>query len=350
MNDPRQSTTATRSTTGTSPSAARSRDPYIDNAKVVLIVLVVVGHLLENVRAGSADGLYTWIYMFHMPAFVVISGYLSRSFTGTLRQCKAIVAILLVPYLVFQVVIGLEDWVQTGHLHLNLFVPRMAMWYLLALAAWRLMTPVLRSIPHPFLISLAVSILSVTFGGVSQDLSAARILSFLPFFTFGLIATPEHVDRFKRIAAKLWLRWALVVFLLGTLLVAYAGRHVIARKWFYMYGGYDRLGLSNVENMLLRTAVLVVAFTLMLAVLALIPQTHTFLTPMGKNTLYVYLLEIVIIYPLMPAIHAWSGWSAPTVAALIVGAVLLALALGTPIVQKATRWLVEPTTLGRVAP
>src|SRR5699024_7607197 len=63
-----------------------SRDPAIDNARALLITLVVVGHLLNMISSTSGEVLYLWIYSFHMPAFVAVSGYLSRSFANKPRQ------------------------------------------------------------------------------------------------------------------------------------------------------------------------------------------------------------------------------------------------------------------------
>ncbi|KRP84814.1 nodulation protein NolL [Bradyrhizobium pachyrhizi] len=57
------------------------RDLALDFAKGVLIVLVIVGHLIQYILyrgEGFWDSLcFKWIYMFHMPLFMAISGYLS---------------------------------------------------------------------------------------------------------------------------------------------------------------------------------------------------------------------------------------------------------------------------------
>src|SRR5699024_7705926 len=97
-----------RMTTETAQPAAveqgSSRDPYIDNARAILITLVVVGHLLRTVSSASSDIIDTWVYAFHMPAFVAISGYLSRSFTHKPRQLGRLLSALLVPYVIFQAI------------------------------------------------------------------------------------------------------------------------------------------------------------------------------------------------------------------------------------------------------
>ncbi|WP_327582307.1 acyltransferase family protein [Nonomuraea sp. NBC_00507] len=73
------------------PAPYRKREPYLDNVKFVLAALVVIGHALRpTVDADSARSLYIFIYTFHMPLFVVISGYLSRNFWGPdQRPCSA---------------------------------------------------------------------------------------------------------------------------------------------------------------------------------------------------------------------------------------------------------------------
>ncbi|RXH32534.1 nodulation protein NolL [Bradyrhizobium nanningense] len=63
------------------PETAYDRDLALDFIKGVLIILVIVGHLIQYIlyqNAGFWDSAcFKWIYMFHMPLFMAISGYLS---------------------------------------------------------------------------------------------------------------------------------------------------------------------------------------------------------------------------------------------------------------------------------
>lgn len=65
--------------------ADAKRLPFFDFAKGVLIVLVTIGHAVQFIvyhDAGEgfwADPLFKGIYLFHMPLFMVISGFLSQS-------------------------------------------------------------------------------------------------------------------------------------------------------------------------------------------------------------------------------------------------------------------------------
>ncbi|QCC78190.1 hypothetical protein [Nocardioides daphniae] len=56
-------------------SAPLRRDPWIDNAKTVLVTLVVVGHFLTIApESAPAAHVYDFLYLFHIPAFVLVSG------------------------------------------------------------------------------------------------------------------------------------------------------------------------------------------------------------------------------------------------------------------------------------
>ena len=80
-----------------------SRDPWLDNVKMVLITLVVVGHSIGLVEASEGSHwVYDFIYLWHIPAFVFVSGYLSKSFEWDRRRLKNLVYTLLVPYLLFE--------------------------------------------------------------------------------------------------------------------------------------------------------------------------------------------------------------------------------------------------------
>lgn len=58
-------------------ATACARDPYWDVVKALLISLVVLGHAVQFARGGNfwGDPLFKAIYLFHMPLFVMVSGY-----------------------------------------------------------------------------------------------------------------------------------------------------------------------------------------------------------------------------------------------------------------------------------
>lgn len=323
----------------------KKRDPYLDNAKALLIILVVVGHLIAVVHgSGFSSAAYKWIYSFHMPAFVVVTGYLSRSYRGSPRQVGALVSGILVPYLVFQVIVRVEPWLLFGEpLHLNIFTPGWSAWFLLALFAWRLLVPVLQRLRFPVLASVLVVLASVLAGGLSQSLSAARIVSYLPFFALGLAMTPENLARFKRVARSPWARAIALVYVVTVGVVMYMGGASIKSGWFMMSVLSAIEGdLSSTQHVLVRIAVLTFTTSMTIAILVLIPQRETFFTKMGAVTLTVYLLQSGTLLIPRHFLEQWDGWSAPTVLLLMVVGVGYTFVLASRPVQYLTKWVVDP--------
>lgn len=59
----------------------KQRESYWDNIKGLLILLTVFAHILFQLQDNSPfiNGTVDYIYMFHMPAFVYVSGYFGKS-------------------------------------------------------------------------------------------------------------------------------------------------------------------------------------------------------------------------------------------------------------------------------
>ena len=139
-----------------------SRDPWLDNVKMVLVTLVVIGHAIGLVEdtAGS-HWVYDFIYLWHIPAFVFVSGYLSKSFEWDGRRMKSLVYTLAIPYLLFEPALFYfrRDVVGEGVEYPLWIEPHWTMWYLIVLLMWRLITPVLKLhwlfLPLSVIVSLA---------------------------------------------------------------------------------------------------------------------------------------------------------------------------------------------------
>lgn len=57
------------------------RITFIDNLKCFAIICVMIGHALQYLFGESLDDLMSFniIYTFHMPLFMMISGYFAKS-------------------------------------------------------------------------------------------------------------------------------------------------------------------------------------------------------------------------------------------------------------------------------
>ena len=78
----------------------KTREIYFDNLKTLLIFLVVLGHFTNlNKSIPLMGAINNVIYSFHMPLFIFISGYFSKS----IRSHRSVeIENILYPYFVFQ--------------------------------------------------------------------------------------------------------------------------------------------------------------------------------------------------------------------------------------------------------
>lgn len=319
-----------------------TRDPWLDNAKMGLIVLVVVGHLLALLPEDGPGGhLYDFVYLWHMPAFVFLSGYLSRGFGYSPARLWQLVTILLVPYVAFE---GALAWFRInagGERVDQLWTdPHFPMWYLLALVVWRLLTPLFRSMRGGVVVAVAVCVA----GGFLQGswmwwMDAPRILGFLPFFVLGLKATPESLE---------WLRGrfpaVLGVVTFGVLGVLALDLPQWAERAHLYYRPYELLDQPVAGAVLTRLLVVALGVAGAFAWLALVPRVSGWFTRMGAATMVVYLFHGFVVKELeFLGFVEWAHdkpWLGLTAA--VATGVAVSFALAAPPVRRVLERVVDP--------
>lgn len=168
------------------------RDRRIDSVKFCLILLVIIGHVFSNEafrESYACEVIWKWIYMFHMPLFVFISGFFShkkKQFNGFM---KGIIKILE-PLIIIQMLFLIMDVFLTKTISINrILTPWWVMWYLLSLIYWRTMLYILpqKVLEHKKLIITVSFIIGIVAGFLpfNRFLSLQRTLAFLPFFLGG---------------------------------------------------------------------------------------------------------------------------------------------------------------------
>lgn len=327
--------------------AVRSRDPLWDNLRLLAIALVVVGHTIESASSYDlAYGLYLFVYAFHMPLFAFISGYFARAEPVTGADGQKIVSQLLAPYAIFSVIWALVRWWQEDTFALDLTSPYWHLWFLPALAVWRLSLPLFAHLRLPVLAAVLVAVVS-GFSAIGWLFDASRVLGILPFFVAGwaLRARPSlaGVLPFLR---RPWVRIAslaaLLAALAGCLLgVAFAREHHL-REWVQVEKNYATLDVAGGQAALTRLLLTGISLLLVLATMSVTSASVTAVTPWGRATMYVYMLHLLPIYLLLQAGFLDDVKSPVLLGAMVLGALVLTAVLSTPVVARAFRPLVEP--------
>ncbi len=322
--------------------AAKVRDPWLDNAKMTLVTLVVIGHMWTLLpETGLNRHLYDFLYSWHIPAFVLVTGYLSRSFTWERKRLVSLVTTVVVPYVIFEALFAIFR-IRVGDEQLEgLFAdPHWPLWYLSALFFWRLSTPIFRWLPGPVAIAVAVliSLLAGSFAGDTLDM--ARVLGLLPFFVIGVQATPERLERLRSRPAR---TAGVAVMLLMVVLTSYTDRW-INTEWLYYRARYDELADDDLRNMITRLVLIALGTAAALAFLTLVPRIGGWFTRMGAWTLVVYLYHgFVVKSANYLGFDGWADQHAVTsLVVATVGAILLALFLAWDPVARRLNVLVDP--------
>ncbi|WP_316959328.1 acyltransferase family protein [Streptomyces sp. TRM68367] len=269
----------------------KQRDAFFDNAKYLAIVLVAMGHAWEPLKHDSrvVEALYTVVYAFHMPAFIIISGYFSRSFDLRPDRLKRLITGVVVPYVVFETAYSLFKRVidhDPGQ-QISLLDPWYLTWFLCALFIWRMTTPIWKLVRWPLPIALGIAMLATVSPEIGDDLDLQRVLQFLPFFVLGLSLKPEHFQLVRRRAVRI----AAVPVFAAALVVGWWSVPRMAAGWFYHRDAAQELGAPWWAGPVMVLALFGCSLVLTACFFAWVPGRHLWFTALGAGTLYGYLLH-----------------------------------------------------------
>ena len=270
--------------------------PYsylIDNFKVLLIFLVVFNHIIAfNLVKVDTVVRYVWyaITIFHMPAFIFVSGYLSKKPQNALKNFKN----LLIPYILgYTLTWYSQIWLGRSVDYEILRPTGTVMWYILALFIYRLTIEALGKIRFIVPISIAIALWAGTRPEFTTFLSASRIVVFFPFFVAGYLWKSEYITAVRKFKGK----WVLIP--ISAVLLWAIPNYMITNDMgiaiFRGNHGYKLCGLTDPEGIILRLLMYLVSFILIYTLLALLPDIKLPLTYVGRHTMGIYFFH----YPIM---------------------------------------------------
>ncbi len=274
-----------------------------DILKFFLIFTVVLGHLADYYTGDSQTmkNLYLFIYTFHMPLFIFVSGLFSKRTVNEKRFDK--MAGYLIIYLFLKVLLALYKLVADGVIALDLFIDKGLPWFMFATFAFLLITCAVKKI-KPWIVITVSLILALAVGYTDQVgdvLSLSRIIVFFPFFYLGYITDPEKlVDFTNKPAVKILSVAALIV--LAVAIFGFGKYFYFTRPLFTGRNNYytEQIRSYFPYSFLLRLGCYFVSFFSGLAIISVTPN-HTkipYISAMGTRTVSVYVYHYIVFYVL----------------------------------------------------
>lgn len=243
----------------------KQRTALWDNLRFLLILTVVIGHFADSITASSpiSKSLMLFIYSFHMPLFIYISGLFHKNS----RISEKIVSYLAI-YVVFKIALFAVRRCTGIDTTFQLLVTDDIPWFMFALAVYVALGYLLRNVNLKFV--LVIWVLTACFVGYDETIGdllvLSRIIIFFPFYLLGMLTDREKLERFlkkpslKVLGAVVLAVWGLVCLL--DLNDVYILRHLFTARnpfredlggWgcLYRLGCYVLSGVTGLACMLI---------------------------------------------------------------------------------------------------
>ena len=266
------------------------RDTRLDTIKGLLIILVVFGHLLESFFTNRINIIvYNIIYSFHMPLFVIISGYFFNP-NQSFEKLKASSFKLAETFFFFYFIHQCINYVELGPLSANdLIIPPFTMWYLWAFIFWRITAWLAfnnkkctkASILIVFSMSLAIGLLPIR-----NELSIQRFFAFAFFFVIGIYMRENQLKPKK-------------ILLISCIPVLFAGCYVLIKfkgssfddlRWIFYYNQ----PYGSISDALLRFMSLILGLSISILLWNAI-KDNRMISKIGTSTLSIYMMHPLLI-------------------------------------------------------
>jgi fucose 4-O-acetylase-like acetyltransferase len=325
-------------------ASTSKRSKFFDNAKFILIFLVVFGHVISPLKEhdGILYNIYSIIYLFHMPAFIFISGYFSKGFQQKGYFSKLMKKLLL-PYVIFQIMYS-GFYYLTGKdaaFHVDILQPHWSLWFLLSMVFWNfLLIPFAKLRWYGLPIAILLGILVGYIDSIGSYLSLSRTFVFFPYFFAGYLISSTGL---KQLLGSKYSRPAGILILIAAVSIfgGWPSGNVV--PWLLGDNSFSAMGNEQAVAGLYRTAQYFLTTLVIFGFLTLIPSIQFSFTEIGERTLYIYLFHGFIIKPVQAVIPEEGIVSVTGNYLLLLGfSFIVCLLLGSYLVKKFTRPLVEP--------
>lgn len=289
------------------------RNVNLDNCKFLLILMVVFGHFLQSSVSGEFEKrILLFLYSFHMPAFVFLTGHFSKNAILEKKYYKAFDFLYL--FIVIKIIRFFPQLIWKRKTTFSFVNIADVSWYAFAVFIFYILTFCVVRLQLSLKKLVFFSIIIACFCGYSIEVgtfySLSRIITFYPFFLIGFCTNREWLmnitqKKIAKILAVFFLSFMVIFFFFG-------GKCIINQYDLYisLFKGkesYVVLGQYKVYGALLRLIWYFMAFTLQICFIIISPGRRCFFTNMGRRTVAVYAFHPFVKYLLLN-ISDFGAW------------------------------------------
>jgi len=285
-----------------------NKDIKLSNIKGLLIFLVVFGHLISQYQQYY-QGMYLFIYSFHMPLFVLVSGYFAKRVTY--KKVLNLLAIYLIFQLLYRCFLLLIKSDKVFHLKYE--TPYYHLWYLVSLMLWYLLAIGIQKVTFNrrskmilVAICFILGIVSRYFTGAiitwiqnydsdfdAHTLSYQRTISFLPFFILGMLITKAQMLKlYHGLVKRKWIAFVIMagIYFYYTFFESNSIKYVLKGSYGVnqikgtLFADTGKIGLSYL-----------IAIIMCYCLLCTMSSKQNILTKWGDRTMPIYLFHMFIV-------------------------------------------------------
>lgn len=323
-----------------------------DNLKALLILCVVIGHMIEPDAENSevCRALFVFVYTFHMPLFLFISGYFHKN-TNIKNK------------IIFYLVLGVLLRIMTYCVHtlamgeggdLKLAASDGVHWFFFALAAHTALAYLFRDYDKYLILILALIL--GCFSGYDQSigdfLTLSRIIVFFPFYWCGyclhesgrfsdMISPEKKYLKYIKAAAGL-----LVIVLWAYLCLNRTEEVYELRPFFTGRNAFSQEYALSVMGLMTRIKCYVISAVTGLALICMMPDGRIpVISGTGERSLSVCFWHRLLIYIIADAGLLDLIYEIPYGTVICIGiSAVMTLILGTKVCFKPLAWLRQKLT------
>lgn len=332
----------------------------LNNIKGILIILVVLGHLMEVIKTDYYY-FYTFIYSFHMPVFIFISGYLAKH-----ASIKKISNYLLIYFIFQSLYLILLNSLKIQH-NSRYEVPYYHLWYLVSMIWWYIIVVLLNkihlknyvkvliiiccfavsSISRVYTVNIVDLVNKYYMGFYSYYFSYQRTLTFLPYFMMGFFINKDIL--IKVYSSLKYKRLILPIVILFNILVYYVIEISNLESLFRGSYGVDRILLCKTSIFIEMLISYVITLINGYVFINITTSEKNIITKYGENSLQIFLFHPLVVVMIKKYATFSKDEFIINFIILLVATLITVIILGSNTFYNFTKYICYPNNAIKIA-